>query len=156
MTRMVIYEAARMKTLTIGKVAKQAQVRPETIRYYERQGLLDDPPRSDGGFRLYTEETVRRIRFIRHAKQLGFTLREIRELLAFRDDPNMDCAEVCDRAERKIADINRRIEELTRIREVLEGLVCTCTAGTPIGDCPILNAMKEDAWTGEDEGSETS
>ncbi len=132
-----------METLTIGKVAEQGQVTAQTIRYYERQGLLEAPPRTEGGFRLYTAKTVQRIRFIRRAKELGFTLREIGELLALRTDPNPRCAEVCAKAEEKIAEVDEKIEELTRIRENLAGLLSDCAKRrSMVAECAVLEGIE--------------
>jgi MerR family mercuric resistance operon transcriptional regulator len=88
--------------LTIGKVAKAANVHVETLRYYERRGLVAKPPRSLSLYRRYPENTVRRVRFVRHAQALGFSLREIRELLSFRVAPNARCADVKRRADIKL------------------------------------------------------
>ena len=94
-----------MKSLTIGHLAKQAGVNLETVRYYERRGLLPRPPRSASGYRLFPAEAARRLRFIRRAQELGFSLREISELLTLRVDPDTTCGEVKQRADDKIADI---------------------------------------------------
>ena len=93
-----------MKTLTIGQVARRAGVGVETVRFYERQGLLDEPDRRESGYRQYTEAVILRLRFIRRAKELGFTLKEIRELIALRRDPSATRAEVRQQATAKITD----------------------------------------------------
>ena len=134
-----------METFTIGKVAEQTQVNAQTIRYYERQGLLETPPRTEGGFRLYTAETVQRIHFIRRAKELGFTLREIRELLALKVNPDRHCAEVCAKAEEKIAEVDQKIEELTRIRDVLTGLLSDCAKRrSGVAECAVLEGIERE------------
>jgi MerR family mercuric resistance operon transcriptional regulator len=106
-----------MQTLTIGKVAHQAGVGVETVRFYEREGLIVEPVRSGSGYRQYPEETVSRIRFIRHAKELGFSLREIRELLSLRVASDRSTAEVKAHAQAKIADIEQKICTLRRMKK---------------------------------------
>ena len=130
-----------MSGFTIGKAAKQAGVGVETVRFYERRGLIEQPPRRDNGYRQYPEETVVRIRFIKQAKKLGFTLREINELLTPRDEPGAACSDLRQRAEIKLMDINRRIEELARMRDVLNSLINSCSQEKSIGECPILNVI---------------
>ncbi len=111
------------------------------MRFYERQGLIKQPLRSDNGYRQYTEETVIRICFIKQAKKLGFTLKEISELLSLRDDSRVTCGDLKQRAEGKLKDINSRIEELEKIRDVLDGLIQSCSQEKSIGECPILNVI---------------
>ncbi|HHK60563.1 MAG TPA: MerR family transcriptional regulator [Desulfobacterales bacterium] len=130
--------------LTIGRLARQSGVGVETIRFYERQGLLPPPARTPANYRIYPEQDVRRLRFIRRAKALGFTLREIRELLDLRHRPDASKKEVRQRAEAKIADLDRRIEELARIRAALQHLVSACDGHGPATDCPILDALEHD------------
>jgi len=132
-----------MTYLTIGKVARLAEVGVETIRFYERQGLLDKPPRSAAGYRQYSEETVARLRFIKRAKSLGFSLREIRELLALRIDPQSTCDDVRRAAEAKIRDIEEKIRALRRMKEVLTKLAAECPGQAPVSQCPILDALEE-------------
>jgi MerR family mercuric resistance operon transcriptional regulator len=135
-------EAERMKPLTIGQVARSAGVGLETVRFYERQGLLPEPPRKESGYRQYPEDIVPRLRFIRGAKELGFSLKEIKELLALRVDPATTCAEVRGRARAKIADIDEKIQALQRMRRVLHKLTAACSGRGPITDCPILDALQ--------------
>jgi len=97
-----------METLTIGKVARLAGIGVETIRFYEREGLIEEPPRRESGYRQYPEDTVHRLRFIRRAKELGFTLKEIKELLALRIDPETTCEDIRRRANTKINDIEAK------------------------------------------------
>src|SRR6516225_4805018 len=108
-----------MKTLTIGQIARRAGVGVETVRFYERQGLLEEPDRRESGYRQYTEEVVFRLRFIRRAKELGFTLKEIQELVAFRSDQSATRADVRRQAKAKIADIEGKIRDLQRMKEAL-------------------------------------
>ncbi|NOY45520.1 MAG: MerR family DNA-binding protein [Deltaproteobacteria bacterium] len=131
------------KGLTIGQVARAAGVGVETVRFYERKGLIEQPEKPMFGRRTYPPETVARIRFIRRAKELGFTLKEIAELLELRMDPGKSCAEVRDRALAKMADIDRKIEALGRMRRALAGLASACRGRGPTTDCPILEAMEE-------------
>jgi MerR family mercuric resistance operon transcriptional regulator len=130
-----------MKNLTIGQLAKEAQVNVETVRYYERRGLLPEPPRRESGYRLYFPNDVARLRFIKHAKELGFSLREILELLALRVDANTTCGDVKKRAEAKIADIEEKIQALQEIKQALTTLAALCSGSGPTSECPILEAL---------------
>jgi len=129
------------ESLTIGQLAKQSGVGVETLRYYERQKLIPEPPRRRSGYRQYPPETVNRIRFIRRAKELGFSLKEIDELLALRAESAGQCAEVLARAQRKIDDIAQRIASLERMKHALEQLANSCSKSGTSGDCPILDAL---------------
>lgn len=128
-------------TLTIGKVANLTDVGVETIRFYEREGLLASPPRTESGYRSFPKDTVARIRFIKRAKDLGFSLKEIRDLLSLRAKPSGNCAKVQHHAMEKIEDINRRISSLKAMRRALEDLVAECSGTGPQTNCPILNAL---------------
>ncbi len=131
-----------MKALTIGKAAHQAGVGVETIRFYERQGLVAKPRRPDGsGVRVYPTETVERIRFIREAQHIGFSLREIRELLALRADPSTDCSEVREQAVAKLRAVREKIEELHRIGAALETLIAACPGQGGVQACSIMEAI---------------
>jgi MerR family mercuric resistance operon transcriptional regulator len=130
--------------LTTGRRARASGVTAETIRYYEQRKLLNCPPRTESGYRLYPGDSVRRIRFIRHAQRLGFTLDEIAELLALRADPKRSCADVKRRAERKIADIGSRIAALKRMRRALVAISASCEGAGSRSDCPILDALDRD------------
>jgi len=141
-----------MHALTIGKVARCAAVGVETIRFYERQGLIAEPHRTRSGYRLYPEETVLRLHFIRRAKALGFSLREIRELLALRVDPEGRSAEVKARAQGKITTIEEKIRTLQRMQETLVRLTTACDGCAPVSACPILEAL--DAPIARQEASE--
>lgn len=134
-----------MDSLTIGQLAKQTDIGLETIRFYEREGLIENPPRRPSGYRAYPPETVHRIRFIRTAKELGFSLKEIGELLALRVDPVESCAHVKIIAEDKIADIEPRIRTLQRMRKTLRKLVIACEAREATSDCPILDSLDKDS-----------
>lgn len=130
--------------LTIGELARAAQIGVETVRFYERQGLITRPPRPRDGYRRYPTETVRRVRFIRRAKDLGFSLREIGQLLALRVEPKTTCADVRALARSKIVDIEARIDDLQQIKAVLERLARTCRGAGPTSECPILDLLDED------------
>lgn len=131
-----------MKSLTIGKVARRAGVGVETVRFYEREGLLDEPPRLESGYRQYGEEVIVRLRFIRRAKDLGFTLSEIKELIALSGDPDATRADLRSRAEAKIADIEARVRDLLRIKAALETLTALCDGHGSLEGCPILHALE--------------
>lgn len=128
-------------TLTIGAVAKRAGVAIDTIRYYEREGLLPEPTRRPSGYRSYGEGTVAQLRFIRRAKTLGFTLEEIRELLALSADRQRGVKAVRQRAQRRLAEIEARIAELERVRAGLAELVEACPGHGAPEACPILRAL---------------
>ena len=135
-----------MKSLTIGHLAKEAGVNLETVRYYERQGLMSKPPRSTSGYRLFPAEATRRIRFIRRAQELGFSLAEIRELLSLRVSRTTTSAEIKARAEAKIADINAKIRTLESMNKTLRRLTKVCSGCGPVSECPILESLdKEDS-----------
>lgn len=127
--------------LLIGELADAAGVGVETIRFYEREGLLPEPPRSDAGYRLYDAEAVRRVRCIRKAKDLGFTLAETKDLLDLRVTDASACDDVADRARRKITTVEERIRELDRLRRVLLNLVEACAARAETSECPILEVL---------------
>lgn len=133
-----------MRAMTIGQVAKRSGVGVETVRFYERKGLLDAPPRRESGYRQYSQEVIRRIQFIKRSKDLGFSLKEIGELLSLRVDPQTSCGEVKERAEAKIAAIDTKLRELRRMKAALVQLAVTCDGHGPIGQCPILEAL--DPW----------
>ena len=128
--------------MTIGELSRRAGVNVQTVRYYERRGLLPEPDRTPSGYREYTGGTLDRLRFIRRAQELGFTLSEIGELLVLRLDPRTTAAAVKQRAEIKIADVDRRIHDLQHIKHALTHLAGQCHGGRgPAGDCPLLDAL---------------
>ena len=131
-----------MNTLTIGLTARAAGVGVETIRFYERRGLVARPPKPSGtGIRRYAPETVQRVRFIRQAQQLGFTLRQIEELLSLEADPEADCSDVRLRALAKIEEVDARIRQLADIRSALVRLMAACPGSGALGACSILEAL---------------
>lgn len=128
--------------MRIGELAGLAGVSVQTVRYYERRGPLGEPERRASGYREYGDATVDRLRFIRRAQELGFTLGEIGELLVLRLDPGTTAAAVKAKASEKIDEIDRRIRDLTRIREALKHLAGRCRGGRgPTGDCPLLETL---------------
>ncbi len=130
-----------MEKLTIGQLAKKANVNLETIRYYERRGLIPEPPRNKSGHRQYSREEVMRTKFIKRSQALGFSLKEISELLSLRVAPGMTCGEVKTRVEAKTKDIEKRIADLEEMRGALERLSKKCTGQGPISKCPILDEI---------------
>jgi Hg(II)-responsive transcriptional regulator len=132
------------KHFTIGKLADQAGVGIDTVRFYERRGLLPKPQRTAAGYRLYDESSISRIRFVRRAKQLGFTLDEIEILLQLQDKGGRK-AEVKSITTRKLAQIDAKIADLARMRKVLTALASECSGQGSISSCPIIEAMAEDA-----------
>jgi Hg(II)-responsive transcriptional regulator len=130
-----------VKSLTIGQLAREAGVNLESIRFYETRGLVPEPPRSRTGYRLYAQDTVRRIRFIKRAQELGFSLHEIGELLALRADPHASGANIRDRAIAKIRGIAEKIADLERIKVHLEQLAAACSGCGSVEHCPIIESL---------------
>ncbi len=136
--------------MTISRAARQAGVGAETIRFYERRCLIDQPLRPrGGGYRFYDDAVVERIRFIRQAQDLGFSLDEIEELLSLRADPAADCADVRAQAIAKRNEVNRKIAQLEHIRAALDELIAACPGGGALSACTIIDALigqsREDA-----------
>lgn len=128
-----------MESLGIGALAKRAGVRIDTVRYYERSGLLEPKTRLQSGYRRYSEAELARLRFIRRAQTLGFSLKEIRELLAL--STGRDIARVKRAAQAKLADVDQRIAALQRMRNGLATLIDACPGHGAPTDCPILRAL---------------
>ena len=131
----------KMESLTTGRLARAVGVNLETVRYYERRGLLPKPPRSGSGYRLFPAEAKGRLRFIRRAQELGFSLGEIRELLSLRVAPTAKSADVRRRAQAKITDIEAKIRSLQSMKKTLRELTLTCSGCGPVRDCPILESL---------------
>jgi MerR family transcriptional regulator, copper efflux regulator len=131
-----------MAALRIGEVARRAGVNLQTIHYYERRGLLPVPPRTGSNYRAYSEDAVLRVRFIKRAQELGFTLKEIEELLSLRVVPEACCANVRTRAEAKVRDIDEKVRALLAMRKILSGLIAECPSDAPVAQCPILMAFE--------------
>jgi MerR family transcriptional regulator, copper efflux regulator len=129
--------------LTSGQLAKKAGVGVETLRFYEREGLLEKPERSGSGYRQYTAEAVERVKFIRRAQLLGFQLKDIKELLALRDNPTARSGEVREKAAAKLADIAEKISDLEAIRAELTRLIEACDGTGPAAHCPIITAISD-------------
>ncbi len=132
-----------MNMLSIGQVARRAGVGVETVRYYEREGLLEEPPRRASGYRQYPEEVVKRLHFIKRAQKLGFSLKEINELLLLRVDAQTACEEVKQRTEAKIAEVERKLVELQRMRQALIQVAALCEGQGPHSPCPVLEALDQ-------------
>lgn len=132
-----------MDSLSIGGVAKLAAVGVETLRFYERKGLIEKPPRRVSSYRVYPIATVDRVRFIKRAKDLGFSLKEIKELLELRISPDTTCGEIKKHAEDKIRDIDERINSLRSMKRALQRLTDACGGSAPVSECPILDALDE-------------
>lgn len=128
-------------TMKIGEIAALAGVPTATVRYYERRRLIAAPPRSSAGYRQYGPETARRLRFIKRAQALGFTLEEIRELVDLRVEEPASCAAVEERTREKIAAVRRKIAELERLEVVLSGVANSCAARMPTAECPVLEML---------------
>lgn len=132
------------KPLFSGEVARLAGVNSETLRYYEQHGFLEKPPRAESGYRLYSPESVQRIRFIKRAQALGFSLREIKDLLALSVGRNLKrCADVRKRAEAKLVSAKEKIRELQSMKRSLEKLIATCNARKATSACPLLDSLNE-------------
>lgn len=132
-------------TLTIGQVAAAAAVNVQTIRYYERRGLFTPPKRTPSGYRQYAEDAVPRLRFIKHAQELGFSLQEIQTLLALRVRHGAACDTVERKTRQKIELVERKIRDLERIRRILRQLAAACASRQATDECPILEALEENA-----------
>ena len=130
--------------MKIGALAQQADVGIDTIRYYEREGVIPLPQRRESGYRDYGDGDVVRLRFVRRAKQLGFTLPEIRELLDLTASAADDMAGLNLRAKTKLDAVNGRIDELVRVRDALQHLVTACPGHGALDTCPIMAALSED------------
>jgi MerR family mercuric resistance operon transcriptional regulator len=130
-----------MDGFTIGELARQVSVHVETLRYYERRGLIPKPHRTVSNYRVYSSENLRRVKFIKQAQGLGFSLNEIKKLLALRATPRARCADVRRYATHKIEDIDARIRSLARMRKTLEKLLDECSGNRPATQCPILESL---------------
>jgi len=134
-----------MDGFTIGQVAKQANVNIETLRYYERRGLIPRPRRTVANYRVYSSDNLRRVKFIKQAQGLGFSLQEIKKLLALRATPRARCADVRTYAAHKIEDIDEKIRSLARMRKTLEKLIAECSGEGPVTQCPILESLDSES-----------
>jgi len=130
-----------MTLLTIGQVAKATQVTVETIRFYEKQGLIPLPGRSEAGYRQYRPDTVKRVFFIQRTKEVGFTLKEVKELLLLRQKPGTSCTEIKLLSLEKIAEVEKKMHDLERIRKALSRMVMRCSGSGDLSGCPILETL---------------
>lgn len=130
--------------LTIGQLAKSSGVHIQTVRYYERLHLLGPAARASSGYRLYGPEEERRLRFIKNAQALGFTLREIDELLNLRVSSRARCGDVQRKAKEKLQCVEAKARDLRALVRVLERLIQTCRAGQPTDHCPILKSLEKE------------
>jgi len=144
-----------METLSIGQVARRAGVGVETVRFYEREGLLEAPPRRASGYRQYSEQVVKRIHFIKRAQQLGFSLKEITDLLLLRVDGQTSCEEAKQRTEAKIAEVERKLVELQHMRQALLRVAALCTGRGPASACPMLDALDQQEMLDQAGGANT-
>lgn len=138
-----------MVSLRAGEVARQAGVNVETLRFYERNGILPEPPRRASGYREYPPETVSRIRFIKRAQELGFSLREIKELLNLRTVPRAKAGNVRRMAEAKLVDIDHKIQDLQAMKQTLTDLLRACDSRQPVASCPIIESLSGCRFCGE-------
>lgn len=129
--------------MKIGTVAKKTRIGIETIRFYEKEGLIAIPKRGPSGYREYGEDIESRLFFIRRAKDLGFSLKEIKELLSLKAKPKSKCESVKKKAVKKIEEVQEKISQLNAIKSALEGLVTSCLGELPSSDCPILDAFEK-------------
>jgi Hg(II)-responsive transcriptional regulator len=129
--------------LTIGQVATAAAVNIQTIRYYERRGLFPPPRRTAAGYRQYADDAVARLRFIKHAQELGFSLNEIQDLLKLRVRHGAACDAVERKTRQKLEVVHQRIRDLQRMKRTLERLAAACAARRPTDDCPILEVLED-------------
>ena len=129
--------------LTIGVVAKESGTGIETIRFYEREGLIKSPPRNASGYRQYSEDSIKLLCFIKNAKELGFSLKEISELLSLKLTSRSKCNKVKKNTEEKISEIDAKIEVLQKMRKSLKKLLLACNTNTRSADCPILDALEK-------------
>ena len=127
-------------TMTIGPLSKQTGCNIETIRYYERIGIMPPPPRTEGGHRLYREEHLKRLTFIRRSRELGFTLKDVRNLLSLVDGDDFTCDEVKTMTLEHAGDVRRKIADLRKMERVLKDMVSQCDRGD-VPDCPVIDAL---------------
>ena len=139
-----------MPALTIARAAHEAGVNIETIRFYERRGLIERPLKGEG-YRVYSRDHIARIRFIKEAQQIGFSLAEVKELLALRADPDADCSAVQQQAIAKQREVRRKIQQLREIDAALETLIAACPGQGALQCCSIIDALNHRPNTAEDQ-----
>ena len=127
---------------SIGQLAKQAGCKVETVHYYEKTGLMLEPPRTEGGHRIYALPHVKRLTFIRRSRELGFSIEKIKQLLRFIDEPDHCCGEVKTMAMQQAQEVQQKIEDLERLKEALNSMVTQCKGeGYSVDNCPIIEAL---------------
>ncbi len=130
------------ETFGIGQLAKKANCKVETVHYYEKTGIMPEPPRTEGGHRIYTLQHVKRLNFIRRTRELGFSIEQIKNLLKFIDEPNHYCGEVKAMAMLHAREVQQKIDDLQRLKSALNSMVSQCKGeGFSIDDCPIIDAL---------------
>ncbi len=134
--------AQPMDEFTIGALSKRTGVKIETIRYYEKSGIMPNPPRSEGGYRMYREVHLDRLRFIRRCRQLGFSMAEIEGLLGLVDDHGYTCGEVRSLTIEHADMVKQKIKDLKRLEKTLRNIAAQCT-GKEVPDCPIIDALQD-------------
>ncbi len=139
----------------IGKLAKATGVKVPTIRYYEQIGLMPEPERTAGNQRLYAQSTLERLAFIRHARDLGFPLEAIRELLSLSDRPNQPCTAADDIARRQLAEVQARIARLTVLRDELQRMLDHCASDT-IAECRVIEVLGNHALCAHDHDAQAA
>ncbi len=132
-----------MENFTIGKLAKMTDTSIDTIRYYERIGLLPEPKRKSSGYRLFNEIDTKKVNFIKKAKTLGFSLKEIKELLLLKVDSKTSCDEIRKSAQNKLLFVEQKMYELGHVKEALKRLINQCEKKLPTTDCPIIEALED-------------
>jgi len=131
-----------METMSRSELAKKCGVNIETLRYYEKRKLIDPPPRSPGGFRMYSQADAVRVRFIKSARNLGFTLKEVIDLMKMRVDKKKSCDSVILKAKQRRDEVDEKIKGLKSMRKVLSQLIGQCEKSLPTNDCPILSSFE--------------
>ena len=129
------------QALTIGAMSRATGINIETIRYYERIGLLPSPPRTRGNYRAYTSTEQKRLNFVRRTRNLGFSIEEIRALLRLSDERDTDCCEVTEIAQNHLAETERKLADLQAMADELRSLIASCAGGVSVGDCRIIEAF---------------
>jgi len=130
--------------MKIGQVSKKTGITVEAIRFYEKEGLIDTPPRTSSGYRDYSTDQLQIISFIRKAKELGFSLKEIKEIMELRYTPGTTCGDIKRKAEEKVAIITERIDLLLRVKNSLNTLIESCTEESPVATCPIIELLSHE------------
>ena len=129
--------------MRIGELIVKAGVKAETVRFYERNGLLPQPVREPSGYRFYDDDSLKRLRFIRGAQELGFTLRQVRELMEMRVGPGCTCGDVKGRIEEQLLEVNSKLRDLQNMKRAMQTLIEHCEEDRLVGDCPIVTELDQ-------------